>query len=76
MTRKRIPESSLAWTWEIQDPNGVWVLCKWAEPWEACLKDREKPSDEARKVCVRMIRNSDYIKAGLRSRKVKKKEMK
>lgn len=53
------PETVLAWAWEIKDPNGEWRLCRWSQPFKSTLTLDEKPSDEARKVCVRMVRNKE-----------------
>ncbi len=54
------PKTELAWAWEIQNNKGEWVLCRWAESSKFKLNGFNRPSDEARKVCVRLIRNKDY----------------
>jgi hypothetical protein len=55
------PETVLAWAWELKDPTGKWLLCRWSAPSPAQLRGEgrhtRKPSDEARPVCVRMVRN-------------------
>jgi hypothetical protein len=50
--------SPTAWAWEIKNGHGKWVLCHWAEPYRKALLMGEKPSPEARAVCVRLVRRS------------------
>lgn len=46
-----------AWAWEINFGKG-WVLCHWAEPSKEKLLNGQKPSPDARAVCVRLVRNT------------------
>lgn len=47
---------SYAYAWEIQNRNGSWALCWWAEPTRKQLVARSKPSPEARPVRVKLVR--------------------
>lgn len=73
-SRSKRLNTEIAWAWEIWNHlTNEWQLCRWSEPFKESLNAGNSPGHEARKVCVRMIRNSDYLKAGLRLRGQRKK---
>ncbi len=51
------PETVTAWAWEFDG-----MLCEWAEPYRVNLTDENKPVDNAKRVCVRIIRNKDWLR--------------
>lgn len=42
----------VGWAWAIQEGDGKWSLCHWAEPSKADLTRHYKPSPEARPIRV------------------------
>jgi len=58
MKPKYVMEPPVAWMWEKKNREGNWEICYWIQPE---LHEHElvnKPSDDARSVCVRLVRNS------------------
>jgi hypothetical protein len=57
-TRSMTPAPGTGWAWAIQDPRWErrheWHVCNWAVPFRQWL-DKEKPSDEARAVRVKLV---------------------
>lgn len=48
-------EAVTAWGWELEEG----CLCYWADPKKETAR---RPSPKAKRVCVRIIRNSDWKK--------------
>lgn len=61
MKDKKKVETVRVWAWEIKTDNG-WRLCLWSHPSKAVLLNNQKPSPEARPICVSMVRNKDWSK--------------
>jgi hypothetical protein len=50
----KISKDGIGYAWVMQDDNGEWEICNWAEPCKDMIM-KSKPSPEAKVVKVRMI---------------------
>jgi hypothetical protein len=56
MSKSRTIQTAIGWAWMLEDGS----LCRWAEPNAEQLRRADRPSPGAKRVCVRMIKESEW----------------